>query len=193
MVISYFGENCFRLQSGELSLLVDPANNRLKADVTLRTSTPADFFVSYDAAIPQTDILFPGEYEIKGIEILGMPVEQEAGGKFIRTVYVLDWEEMKLGIMPQSSKLPDGNVLEKLSELDILFLPISGDGSLSPDAAAKLVRQLEPAVVIPSYLKSASEFLKATGQKAEAQEKFVFKKKDLAGKKNQVVILEPKT
>lgn len=192
MVISYFGENCFRLQSGDLSLLVDPANNRLKADVTLRTSTPADFFVSDDAATPQTDILFPGEYEIKGIEILGMPVARETGGKFIRTAYVLDWEEMKLGMMPRFSKLPDGNVLEKLSELDILFLPVDGDGGLSPDAAAKLVRQLEPAVVIPSYSKSASEFLKATGQRAETQEKFVFKKKDLAGKKNQIVILEPK-
>lgn len=37
MVITFFGNGSFRLQSGDTTLLLDPDNNRLKADVTLRT------------------------------------------------------------------------------------------------------------------------------------------------------------
>ena len=37
MVITYFGNGSFRLQSGDNALLLNPDNNRLKADVTLRT------------------------------------------------------------------------------------------------------------------------------------------------------------
>jgi hypothetical protein len=33
MVVNYFGNGCFRLQSGETSILLDPENNRLKADI----------------------------------------------------------------------------------------------------------------------------------------------------------------
>jgi len=39
MVINYFGNGCFRLQSGETSILVNPENNRLKADIILKTLT----------------------------------------------------------------------------------------------------------------------------------------------------------
>ena len=42
MVINYFGNGCFRLQSGETSVLVNPDNNRLKADVTLKTLVAAE-------------------------------------------------------------------------------------------------------------------------------------------------------
>ena len=37
MVITYYGNGAFRLQSGDTVLLLNPENNRLKADVTLRT------------------------------------------------------------------------------------------------------------------------------------------------------------
>ena len=51
MVINYFGNGCFRLQSGETSVLVNPENNRLKADVTLKTLTATEV----DASAEPTD------------------------------------------------------------------------------------------------------------------------------------------
>ena len=72
MIVNYFGDGCFRLQSGELSLLVNPTNNRLKADVVLKTLAAPD-----GVPLSGAEIAFPGEYEIKGIEIHGLPMEKE--------------------------------------------------------------------------------------------------------------------
>src|SRR3989344_8563487 len=87
MVINYFGDGCFRLQSGETSLLVDPNNNRLKADVVLKTLALPD-----NTSIEINEVSFPGEYEFKDIHIQGWPVEKESTAKFLKTVYLVKWE-----------------------------------------------------------------------------------------------------
>jgi len=186
MVIQYLGEECFRLQSGETAMLVNPTNNRLKADVTLRT-------ISATGALPEAgEFIFAGEYETKGIEIRGWGIEEESTDKFVKTVYAVEWEEMRLVFLGHLSKPLDSKLLEELGEPDILFVPTGDSHFLEPEQAAKLVKQLEPAIVIPSFRKDGKEFLKAMGEKGEAQEKLVLKKKDLADKKSQVVVLEVK-
>lgn len=186
MVIQYLGEECFRLQSGETSLLVNPANNRLKADVTLKTLSAAD-------ALPeQGEIIFGGEYEAKDIEIRGWNVDAESTDKFVKTVYAVVWDDMRFVFLGHLSKSLDPELVEGLGEPDILFVPTGDSHFLDPEQAAKLVKQMEPAIVIPSWRKDAKEFLKAMGEKGEPQEKLVLKKKDLEGKKSQVVVLEAK-
>jgi len=190
MVVNYFGNGAFRLQSGETTLLIDPENNRLKADVVLRTLSPAAFSASGTAGIPQNEFSFPGEYEAKDIEISGIAVLGESGEKFIKTVYSVTWDEINFAFLGHLSKIPSAEILDKLNEPDVLFLPVGGGHFLEPQAAAKLVRQLEPAVVIPAFFKTPNEFLKSSGLKSEIQEKLVFKKKDLVGEKSRVVVLK---
>ena len=186
MILSYFGEGGFRLQSGDVSLLVDPPNNRLKADVVLKTLVSADV-VSEQAS----EIVFPGEYEVKGIQILGWQLKDESTEKFIKTVYLVRWEEMQFAFLGQAKDVPPTDILDNLDgELDFLFLPIGGGDTLSAKDAASLVKQLEPLVAVPSFYKNAGDFLKLLGQSRDIQEKFVFKKKDLAGKKSEVLILK---
>src|ERR1700759_1456809 len=98
MVVNYFGKGSFRLQSGEVSILINPENNRLKADVVLKTISPAGseaMAETGDAPI----ISFAGEYEVKGIEITGFPVVAESTEKFLKTTYVVTWEEMKIVLL----------------------------------------------------------------------------------------------
>lgn len=188
MVITYFGGGSYRLQSGETSLLVDPDNNRLKADVVLKTLSSTEFDTSHD--LIQTEISFPGEYEVKGIEILGIGLTEESGEKFLKTAYVAQWEEMKFVFLGHISKMPSADIIEEMEEPDVLFVPVGGGHFLSPEMAAKLAKQLEPAIILPTFYKNPGDFLKVMGQKAEAEEKFVFKKKDLANEKNKVVVLK---
>ena len=185
MVINYLGDGCFRLQSGELSVLVNPANHRLKADVVLRTLTLAN------VAPPPDEIIFPGEYEVKGIEIQGYPLAAESTDKFIKTVYLVRWEEMQFLFLGHISKPLPAELIEEF-EPDVLFLPTGDDHFLAPADAAKLVRQLEPAVTMPGYYKEYNSFAKAFGQKAEVEEKFVFRKKDLDPEKSRLLVLEAK-
>lgn len=187
MVINYFGNGCFRLQSGEISILLDPENNRLKADTLLRTITPAENPEANDDG--SVSIAFPGEYEVKGIEITGFPIATESTEKFLKTAYAVSWEGMKFVFLGHLSKPIDASLMEEFSEPDILFLPVGGGHFLEPDVAAKIAKQLEAKVVIPSFYKSPAEFLKALGKKGEDMDKFVFKQKDIAEDKGRPIVL----
>lgn len=190
MVITYLDEGCFRLQSGETSLLIDPSGNRLKADVVLRTAVAADDVVSS----PDT-VSFPGEYEIKGIEIEGFQVDNESTEKMVKTVYTVTWEDIRFVILGGVTDIPDVKVLDRIGEPDVLIVPVEEDHFLTPEAAAKLVKQLAPAVAIPSLWskKSLAEFSKELGQKSDTEEKFVFRKKDLLPEGIKLVVLGPKS
>jgi L-ascorbate metabolism protein UlaG (beta-lactamase superfamily) len=182
MVINYFGNGCFRLQSGETSVLVNPENNRLKADVTLKTlaTTAPDVAGGADRDEKGDEIVisFAGEYEEKEIEILGFPVADEF------------WEGMKFVFLGHLSKPMDAALMEEFSEPDVLILPVGGGHFLEPEVAAKIAKQLEARVVIPSFYKDPVEFVKAFGKKGEEMDKFVFKQKDIAADRGRVVILK---
>lgn len=193
MIVTYFGNDCFRLQSGEVSLLTDPENNRLKADVTLKTLTPTagDSNPPSEAAAKEGEMLitFPGQYESKEIEIEGFPIAEESTEKFLKTAYRVSWEGMKFVFLGHLSRPIDATLMEEFSEPDVLFLPIGGGHFLEPEVAAKIAKQLEARVVIPSFAKNPDAFLKALGKKAETMEKFVFKQKDIATDKGRVIVL----
>lgn len=196
MVINYFGNGCFRLQSGDTSVLVNPENNRLKADVTLKTLTATDAAAGAgpagdaDGKAGEIVISFAGEYEEKEIEIVGFPVQEESTEKFLKTAYAVLWEGMKFVFLGHLSRPIDATLMEEFSEPDVLFLPVGGGHFLEPDVAAKIAKHLEARIVIPSFYKDPTEFLKASGKKGEEMEKFVFKQKDIAGDKGRVVILK---
>ena len=188
MVVSYFGNGSFRLQSGETSILVDTDNNRLKADVVLKTLTAATGEIAGDGGEASV-IAFPGEYEIKGIEVLGFPVAGESTEKFLKSAYAVYWDGLKIVFLGHLSKPIDATLLEEFSEPDVLVLPVGGGHFLEPEVAAKIVKQLEARVVLPSFYKNPDEFLKALGKKAEKTDKFVFKQKDIMTDKGRVIIL----
>ncbi len=185
MIINYYGEGGFRLQSGDLSLLVDPPNNRLKADILLKTESDPSVFSNQPG-----EISFPGEYEIKGIEIIGKLVAKESGEKSVKTVYAVRFENIKFGFLGRIKEVPPADVLEMIDDVDILFLHVDGGNALDSKEAASLVKQIDPKVVIPSYEETPKDFLKALGQEASNQEKFVFKRKDLDAHHGTVVVLK---
>jgi L-ascorbate metabolism protein UlaG (beta-lactamase superfamily) len=194
MVINYFGNGCFRLQSGETSMLVNPENNRLKADVTLKTliSTSTEDIALAAAADGDSaglTVSFPGEYEEKEIEILGFPVAGESTEKFLKTAYCVLWEGMKFVFLGHLSQPIDASLMEEFAEPDVLFIPIGGGHFLEPEVAARIAKQLEAKIVIPSFYKDPAAFLKALGTKGEEADKFVFKQKDLVGNKGRAIVL----
>ncbi len=186
MVIQYFGDECFRLQSGELSVLVNPSSNRLKGDIVLKTLAEVD-------AIPEPgEFIFPGEYESKDIEVQGFQIEEESTEKYVKTVFLVRFEDMKFVFMGHIAKPLSAEWIDSISEPDFLFLPTGDSHFIEASDAAKLAKKLEPAFIIPSYRGKADEFLKAMGAKVEPQEKLVIKKKEIGEKKDQVVVLEAK-
>ena len=92
--------------------------------------------------------------------------------------------------------------MEAFGEVDILFLVVgSGSRFLDGGAASRVVRAIEPKIVIPMgyaipglkiKLDKVDGFLKAMGAgKVSPIPKAVLKKKDLAGEETKVIVLKP--
>ena len=191
MVITYFGGGSFRLQSGETALLVNPDNNRQKADVTLRTLAGVTTDELLDHASDSGMIIsFPGEYESRGMEITGFPITEESTEKFLKTAYKVLFEGMAFVFLGHLSRPLDATLMEEFSEPDVLILPVGGGHFLEPEVAAKIVKQLEARIVIPSFAKNTDIFLKALGRKTDAVEKFVFRQKDIMTEKGRPIVLK---
>jgi L-ascorbate metabolism protein UlaG (beta-lactamase superfamily) len=87
-----------------------------------------------------------------------------------------------------------------MGTVDILIVPVDGDKTISYAEAAKIVAQIEPAIVIPMCYnskkneKGLAPFLKAMGEKeAVPQDKLSIQKKNISvGEKVEIVILEEK-
>ena len=135
-------------------------------------------------------ISFPGEYESHGIEITGFPITEESTEKFIKTAYKVLFEDMTFVFLGHLSRPLDATLMEEFSEPDVLILPAGGGHFLEPEVAAKIAKQLEARIVIPSFAKNADAFLKALGRKTDAAEKFVFRQKDIVTEKGRPVVLK---
>ncbi|MEK7635837.1 MAG: MBL fold metallo-hydrolase [Patescibacteria group bacterium] len=212
MIISYYGEDCFKIQSGEKSILTDPpaassglTMPRFKADIILKTI--ASFPVAEQLINQSINQLIygPGEYDIASIKISGIELSEESSKEFFKTIYLIEAESIKLCFLGHITQMPEPDILEQLEEIDILFIPAGGKPFLEQKIAAKLIKQIEPKIVIPSFfkvpgLKRQAADLKifleeANGQKKEpqekSQEKLTVKKKDLDEiKKTEIVALK---
>ncbi|KKW15604.1 MAG: Zn-dependent hydrolase of the beta-lactamase fold-like protein [Parcubacteria group bacterium GW2011_GWA2_50_10b] len=184
MIISYQGVEGFKISQGELTLAVNP-QSKISAAVTLFTGSRAE-----TAEKSGFVIAGPGEYEIKDVFIKGFL--SEAKDK-LNTIYLISFEGLKLCFLGSlfNPQLPT-KTLEAIEDIDILFVPVGGNEVLEPSAAYKLAVSLEPSVIIPMhYAKPAlDQFIKEGGDKVEALDKFVVKKKDLEGKESEIVVLK---
>jgi len=208
MVISYYGENCFKIQSGDFTIITDPVDAssgltpaRFKYDILLKTLTA--FPPDEPAAEPDSISIYgPGEYNIEDTTIFGYLSESESSDKMLKTVYIATMEDIKLCFLGHLADMPSPAIMERLEEIDILFIPGGGAPYIDQKKVATLVKQIQPKIVIPTAFKvpglkrptaDIAPFLEELDQKdAESQEKLTLKKKDLhALKAMQVVVLTP--
>jgi hypothetical protein len=180
MVITYSGNNYFKLQSGETVLLIDPENQRSfkGAHVVLNTLFPTEVDRPKDEAGAPFWIERPGEYEVKEIMIRGWSTGHEKDTNHIAYKIVID--EISVGVLGHLKDELSEQLREEFGGLDILIVPASGKPLISEILIAKLVRELEPSMIIPALTKDPKQFLKAMGTHGETEEKLVVKKKDFS-------------
>lgn len=209
MVITFLGGQGFRIQFGDTVISVNPASKDSKnikpskfgADVALVSLNHPDMNGADQASFGGKEafsITGPGEYEVKGVYIKGFASKSKyEGEERINTIYGVSLEGMNLCFLGAHSEkdLPE-DASEALDDIDILFVPIGGNGVLTPAEAYKLAVNLEPKIIIPCHFGSIGDknalkvFLKEAGEEGtKAEDKLTVKKKDLDGKKADVVVL----
>lgn len=210
MVITWYGQACFKIQSGDLVIAIDPFGReigftppRFKADIALVTHGHFDHANLEALAGEPFAITGPGEYETKGVVVRGTETFHDTAQgreRGLNTIYKIEVEDLKLlhlGDFGEASMREE--ILEAVGDVDILFVPVGGVYTIEGDAAAAITRQIEPAIVIPMHyklpglkanLQGPEQFLKEMGVKdAEAQEKLTIKKKDISQEGKTTVVL----
>jgi len=208
MIITYLGGEFVKVQFGDTILAFNPVSkdSKLKtskfgADIVLSSINHEDMNgvdqVTFGEKKPFS-IIGPGEYEVRDVFIKGLPSVSGYGGeKRINTIYSVSLEGMNICFLgavntPELPKETD----EAIDEVDVLFVPIGGEGVLDPAQAYKLAVTIEPKIIIPIHYgdignkDALKAFLKESGENPKPEVKLTLKKKDLEGKEAEVVVLE---
>lgn len=204
MIISYQGAQSFKVQFGDTILAFDPVSKKSKfkannfgADIALISVNHPDMNGVDQVSRGEKQAFIingPGEYEIQGVFIKGLLSSSNYGGsELINTVYTVNFENMNLCFLGAlgNADIPS-DTKAGIDGVDILFVPIGGNGVLNPAEAYKLAVSLEPSIIIPMNFdeKSLKVFLKESGEEGTKPiEKLTIKKKDLEGKEGEIIIL----
>lgn len=223
MIITWYGQACFKIQSGDKALIIDPFS---KSIGLTPPAVQADIvFVSHDhhdhnniksiKGLPAGRQGEPfiingsGEYEVRGVKILGIESfhDDEGGSKRgLNTMYLLEFEDIRvlhLGDLGQNA-LTDKQ-LEAIESVDIAMVPVGGHFTIDAKQAVSIINQIAPKMVIPMHYKipkltikelaGVEEFLKEFGEEEiKPQEKLTLKAKDLEAEteKTEVVVFQIK-
>ena len=199
MDISWLGHSCFRIRGGQATVITDPYSPSLGYSlgkptahiVTVSHQHPGHSYVEGIVGEPKL-ITRPGEYEISGVLIIGIATyhDDEEGAKRGRnTLYLVEIDEVSICHLGDLGHVLTTEQVEKLDNVDVLLLPVGGISTIDAPVAAKIVRQLEPKVVIPMHYKTPAlnrelepveKFLKETGVKqVDSRPKLSFTKQSL--------------
>jgi len=211
MVINWYGQSCFKIIANALTIVTDPFAKNIglrppafAADIVCVSHQHEDH--NNISAIGGEPFVVdgPGEYEIKGISILGVESfhdQKQGQERGLNTIYLIESEEIRLCHLGDfgQEKLSDEQ-LEALGGVDILFVPVGGKTTIDSSTAAALVNQLEPKLVVPMHYKlpdlkveldSADKFLKELGAPSKELVDKITVKKKLLPESTEVVMMKP--
>jgi len=156
MDIQFYGANCISLTTKQARVVIDDNLSDLglktiarPGDIALFTSIHADPSQLAKVVIDQ-----PGEYEVSGVSIYGIPARahiDEAGNKNA-IMYKLVIDDMRILVTGHIYPELSDAQLEKIGIIDIMFVPVGGNGyTLDGIGALKIAKKVEPKVVIPTH------------------------------------------
>jgi L-ascorbate metabolism protein UlaG (beta-lactamase superfamily) len=213
MEITWHGHSCFRIaERGMASVVTDPYDpdvvgmdpGKLRAEiVTISCDKPAHNFVK---AIKGSafEITGPGEYEIGGVFVTGVRIngskKRSTEDEVRNTVYVIDYNGLKVVHLGELSSVPSQTEVEGLGEVNIALVPIGGNTSLNAAKAAEVISLLEPSIVIPMHyamngekteLDPLPKFLKEMGlTEVETEESIKLTSVNVLPEETRVMVLD---
>ena len=158
------GHSCFRIKGSHTTVITDPYSpnsgyslgKQTARIITVSHQHPEHSFVSGIGGEPR-QVKGPGEYEIGGVMIIGMPTFHDAEKgktKGKNTVYLIEIDDVTVCHLGDLGHVLTAEQAEELGNIDVLLVPVGGVSTINASKAAEVVRQLEPKIVIPMHYKN---------------------------------------
>ena len=151
MDISWHGGTCFALRGADATVWanLETASGLEDAGTVhlfngrLATAAPAGGGTPFR-------IDGPGEFEVGPVFVVGVGVQATDKSSGLRhTAYATRFDGVTVCLLGAGAHPPDGAAAADLGDIDVLLVPLGGDG-LSPSDVAELVGRLEPSIVVPA-------------------------------------------
>ncbi len=217
MIIQYYGHSCFKLTTKpagrgqeDVSIFFDPFDKKVglrppqgQADIVLISHDHYDHNNVSALKGEPTVLNIPGEYSLKGINIVGIdslhgPIEEK--DQTHNTIFILETEDLKICHLGDLGTDLNQKQLSEIDGVDILMIPVGGKYTIDAKKAEEIIKKIEPAIIIPIHYKmpggtitdidDEKKFCSEMGNcPREKVSKLNVKKKDLEGKVMQVVLM----
>lgn len=215
MDITSLGHASFKLRGKQATVVTDPFDSQtvglkfpknVEADVVTVSHGHKDHnAVSAVGGVPHV-ISGPGEYEIKGVSVIGISTFHDGEEGKMRgrnTAYRIELDGIKLAHLGDLGHVLTSAQVDQLDGVDILFVPVGGFYTIDAKAAAQVIADIDPKIVIPmhyatsahsdtlkSKLAPLSVFLKEVGKESVLPTNKLTVSKDKLPAEIQVVVLE---
>lgn len=156
--IEYKGANSVVISTKKASIVTDPKISvaGLK-DVSVKGAvellTEARLGVNSEDSL--LNIEGPGEYGVAGFDIKGIAAQRSIDSETepkIGTIYRIESGDVRIALFGNINDNLSDDQLEEIGVVDVVIVPVGGGGyTLDPVSAAKLVRSIDPKVVIPIH------------------------------------------
>ncbi len=211
MDLTWLGHGCFRLRGKNAVAVTDPYPPalgprlaKLEADL-VTVSHPHPNHSNVQAVKDARVIDGPGEYEVKGITVNGVPAyhdDRKGEERGRNTVFLIEVDDVRVCHLGDLGHRLDDASLEVIGSVDVLLVPVGGGNSLDASRAAEVVRQIEPRMVVPMHyavpavkkeLDGVDRFLKEMGApETEPIQRLSVQATTGDTETTKVVVLEPR-
>lgn len=170
MEIVWYGQSCIKLKGKNATVLIDPYNPEmtglklpkdLSSDMVLVSHNHPDhnFIDPLTSTNGQKPMEFsePGEYEIAGVVVTGVASfhdDSNGSERGVNTIFQLMFDRLNivhLGDIGQSQLTEEQ--IAQIGDVDIVFIPVGAIYTIGAKAAANIISQLEPKIIIPIHYK----------------------------------------
>lgn len=203
MDITYLGAGSVKLSGRQINILYEPYDETAGLG-KLKTSAEVTLVSSPDSKAETIGMRVegPGEYEVKGALIIGVPARLHIDAEGQRgTIYSVSIDG--INVVCLGNMMPDlsDSQVEQLGQVDVLVVPVGGHGlTLDATGAAQIVSRLEPKYVIPTHYddgktkypmpqEKVDKFLSEVGSSPEPISKLKLNAKEMP-LETEVVVLE---
>jgi L-ascorbate metabolism protein UlaG (beta-lactamase superfamily) len=169
MQITYLGHSCFKLKGKNGTVVCDPYEgsvgfqmSTVSADIVISSHNHPDHNAVnkvQGTARREKPLVIdaPGEYEVGGISIFGVPTFHDTSKGTERgrnTVYVVYMDHLRVCHLGDlGHELTDAQKSE-IGAVDVLLVPVGGHFTINAEEAVKMITELDPFYVIPMHYRT---------------------------------------
>lgn len=214
MEIKYLGHSSFQIKTKNARIVTDPFDTntlgikypKVEADLVTLSHNHLDHNKADQVAGNPLIIDWPGEFEKNSVRVFGYQTFHDAENGAQRgenMMFKFETEDISILHCGDIGHALTSEFVDKIESVDILMIPVGGFYTIDAAQAVKIVKQIDPSIVIPMHyghaalnqdnfggLSPVEDFLKLMGaENSEPVDKLIIKKEDLVAEDMKVVLM----